>query len=187
MLRCIPPSTRLPAFLADHPVATAPIALTGARVFDGTGAQVRERATVVIADGRVTEVTYAPDAVMPGLIDVHAHLSMIEHSRHAPPPAKGAEPVDGIRGHLVAATLRRALRMGVTTIRDVGAYGDVVLHARQAMRYGAFAGPRLLVCGRIVSPTAPGARFFPRTYCEADGPDAMRGPRVRNCAREPTS
>jgi imidazolonepropionase-like amidohydrolase len=201
MLRCIPPSTRLPAFLADHPVATAPIALTGARVFDGTGAQVRDRATVVIADGRVTEVTYAPDAVthaahvidvtgrtvMPGLIDVHAHLSMIEHSRHAPPPAKGAEPVDGIRGHLVAATLRRALRMGVTTIRDVGAYGDVVLHARQAMRYGAFAGPRLLVCGRIVSPTAPGARFFPRTYCEADGPDAMRGPRVRNCAREPTS
>lgn len=65
--------------------------------------------------------------------------------------------------------------MGVTTIRDVGVDGDVVLQARQAMRHGAFTGPRLLTCGRIVSPTAPGARFFPRMYREADGPDAMRG------------
>jgi imidazolonepropionase-like amidohydrolase len=66
------------------------------------------------------------------------------------------------------------LRMGITTMRDVGSVGDLVVEARQAMRYGAFAGPRLLTCGRIVSPTGPGGRFFAGMYREADGPDDMR-------------
>jgi len=42
------------------------------------------------------------------------------------------------------------------------------------MRYGAFDGPRLLTCGRIVSPTAPGGRFFAGMYREADGADDVR-------------
>jgi imidazolonepropionase-like amidohydrolase len=64
--------------------------------------------------------------------------------------------------------------MGITTMRDVGSIGDLVVEARQAMRYGAFHGPRLLTCGRIVSPTGPGGRFFAGMYREADGPDDMR-------------
>ena len=64
--------------------------------------------------------------------------------------------------------------MGFTTLRDVGSYGEEVFTARQAMRYGAFRGPRVLTCGRIVSATAPGGRFFPGMYREADGPDEMR-------------
>jgi imidazolonepropionase-like amidohydrolase len=46
--------------------------------------------------------------------------------------------------------------------------------ARQAMRYGAFRGPRLLTCGKIVSATAPGGRFYGDMYREADGPDEIR-------------
>ena len=64
--------------------------------------------------------------------------------------------------------------MGFTTVRDVGSYGDDVVEARQAMRYGAFRGPRVLTCGRIISPTAPGGRFFPGMYREADGADDVR-------------
>ena len=64
--------------------------------------------------------------------------------------------------------------MGFTTLRDVGSYGDRVLEARQAMRYGAFRGPRLLTCGRIVSATSPGGRLFDGMYREADGPDEVR-------------
>jgi hypothetical protein len=30
----------------------------------------------------------------------------------------------------------RSLRRGVTTVRDVGSYDDIVFEARQAMRYG---------------------------------------------------
>ncbi len=64
--------------------------------------------------------------------------------------------------------------MGITTIRDVGSYGDLVFATRQAMRYGAFRGPRLLACGRIISATAPGGRWFGDMYREADGPDDVR-------------
>ena len=55
-------------------------------------------------------------------------------------------------------------------MRDVGSYGDDG-RRRRARRcgYGAFRGPRLLTCGRIVSATAPGGRFFAGMYREADG------------------
>lgn len=189
MLRPMP-SSRLPALLADHPIATGATALTNAQLFDGSGGPVRDRATVVVRDGRVVDIADDPGAapgdartidvggrmLLPGLIDAHAHLSMVENGTHYPDLPKGAEPLDqdALRGHLVAATLRRAVRMGITTVRDVGARGDVVLQVRQAMRYGAFTGPRVLACARIVSPTAPGARFFPHMYREADGADDMR-------------
>ena len=42
------------------------------------------------------------------------------------------------------------------------------------MRIGAFRGPRLLTCGRIVSATSPGGRFFEGMYREADGEDDVR-------------
>jgi imidazolonepropionase-like amidohydrolase len=42
------------------------------------------------------------------------------------------------------------------------------------MRYGAVRGPRLLSCGRIVSATAPGGRWFEGMYREADGETDMR-------------
>ena len=91
------------------------------------------------------------------------------------PQWQGAEPLlPGTSAHIVAAHLAEALRRGITTIRDVGSYGDVVVEARQAMRLGAFRGPRLLTCGRIVSATSPGGRFFDGMYREADGPDDIR-------------
>ena len=180
---------RLPAFLADHPTATGLLALTGARLFDGSGSPLRDAVTVLVEDGRIRAVASDADGVphgarvadlggrvlLPGLVDAHAHVTMLQHSHAWPAPGKGAEPLrDDVPAHLAASSLQRALRMGVTTIRDVGAFGDLLLGARQAMRYGAFAGPRLLLCGRIVSATAPGGRFFPGMYREADGVDDVR-------------
>jgi imidazolonepropionase-like amidohydrolase len=90
-------------------------------------------------------------------------------------PADGTEPLlPGTGAHVVAAHLTEALRRGVTTLRDVGSYGSVVVEARQAMRLAAFRGPRLLTCGRIISATSPGGRFFDGMYREADGPDDVR-------------
>jgi imidazolonepropionase-like amidohydrolase len=108
--------------------------------------------------------------LLPGLVDAHAHVYP-----HVPTPAPGAEPIwPGTGAHFLASALRDALRMGITTLRDVGSYGDLVVEARQAMRYGAFRGPRLLTCGRIISATAPGGRWFEGMYREADGPDDVR-------------
>jgi imidazolonepropionase-like amidohydrolase len=168
---------RLPSLLADPPAAAGRLWLTGGALFDGTGSGLREGAAVLVEDGRIARVGGEPPegvrtidlggrTLMPGLIDAHAHVFV-----HRPPkPDKGAEPLlDGAFPHFLAAEVREALRMGFTTIRDVGSFGDLVLEARQAMRYGAFAGPRLLTCGRIVSATGPGGRFFDGMYREADG------------------
>jgi imidazolonepropionase-like amidohydrolase len=175
---------RLPSLLAAPPRATGRLRLLDAKLFDGAGPAARERATVLVQDGVIARVgdvhDGAPDGalaidlegrtLMPGLIDAHAHLIGT-----VPEPAEGAEPVwPGTPPHFLAAELREALRMGITTLRDVGSYGDAVVAARQAMRYGAFRGPRVLTCGRIVSATGPGGKLFDGMYREADGPDEVR-------------
>lgn len=120
--------------------------------------------------GGATAIELAGRVLLPGLIDAHAHVKV-----DRPTPDPGAEPLSpGADPHFLAAGLRETLRRGVTTMRDVGSYGDLVFEARQAMRYGAFRGPRLLTCGRIVSATAPGGRFWAGMYREADGPDDVR-------------
>jgi imidazolonepropionase-like amidohydrolase len=176
---------RLPALIADPPPAGERLWLRNARLLDGTGAAVRERTSVLVENGRVARVADdgpAPEGahtvdvggrtLMPGLVDSHAHVGV---SFPRPEPAHGAEPLlPGTVAHVLAAELREVLRMGITTMRDVGSIGDIVVEARQAMRYGAFRGPRLLTCGRIVSPTGPGGRFFTGMYREADGPDDVR-------------
>ena len=87
----------------------------------------------------------------------------------------GAEPVlAGTSAHFLQAGLREALAAGVTTVRNVGGQGSEPQAARQAMRYGAFRGPRLLTCGQIISATTPGSRFYGAMYREADGPDDVR-------------
>jgi imidazolonepropionase-like amidohydrolase len=175
---------RFASLLAAPPPRPGRLWLSGASVFDGTQAPVRPDAGVLVEDGRITRIGRTGDAVpdgarvidlggrtlMPGLVDAHAHVLA-----EAPVPADGAEPIwPGVAQHFLAAGLRETLRMGVTTLRDVGSYGDHVVSARQAMRYGAFRGPRLLTCGRIVSASAAGARFFDGMYREADGPDEVR-------------
>jgi imidazolonepropionase-like amidohydrolase len=156
------------------------------RVFDGTGTALRDGLAVLVEDGRVAAVAGVADVpadavdvldlggrtLLPGLIDAHVHLSS---AYPHPEPAEGVEPIyPGTHAHIVASLARDVLRMGITTVRDVGGFGDLIVEVRQAMRYGAFRGPRILTCGRIVSPTAPGGRFFPGMYREADGPDDVR-------------
>jgi imidazolonepropionase-like amidohydrolase len=175
---------RLPSLLADPRDGAARLWLSGARLFDGTGATVREASGVLVQDGRIAAVGHAADGVpdgasvvelagrtlLPGLIDAHTHITV-----RRPTPDPGAEPLaPAADAHYLAADLRETLRRGITTVRDVGSYGDLALEARQAMRYGAFRGPRLLTCGRIVSATGPGGRFFAGMYREADGADDVR-------------
>ena len=175
---------RFPALIAAPPAGQGRLWLTGARLFDGTGAPLRENAAVLVEDGVIRRVTDAsepcPDGarpldlgqrvLMPGLTDAHTHASGF-----IPQTAKGAEePLPGIDAHFMQAELRDYLRFGVTTIRVVGSQGLLPQQARQAMRYGAFRGPRLLTCGKIVSATAPGGRFYGDMYREADGPDDVR-------------
>ena len=175
---------RFPALIAAPAAAQERIWLTGARLFDGTGSPLRENTAILVEDGTIRRIADAaepcPDGarpldvgqrvLMPGLTDAHTHASGT-----VPQVAKGAEePLPGIAAHFLQAELRDYLRFGVTTIRVVGSQGLLPQQARQAMRYGAFRGPRLLTCGKIISATAPGGRFYGDMYREADGQDDMR-------------
>ncbi|HEX5301550.1 MAG TPA: amidohydrolase family protein [Streptosporangiaceae bacterium] len=175
---------RFPALIAAPPPAPGRLWLTGAQLFDGTGAPLRQDTAVLIEDGIIQRVADdrepCPDGaqpvdlggrtLMPGLTDAHTHAS-----GRVPHTAKGAEaPLPGVDAHFLQAELRDYLRLGVTTIRVCGSQGLLPQTARQAMRYGAFRGPRLLTCGKIISATAPGGRFYGDMYREADGPDDVR-------------
>jgi imidazolonepropionase-like amidohydrolase len=175
---------RFPALIAAPPAGAGRLWLTGARLFDGTGGPVREDAAVLVEDGVIRHVGGAAEPcpagaarldlgqrmLLPGLTDAHTHAAGRD-----PATLRGAEHVlPGTAPHFLQAILREYLRCGITTIRVTGSQGLQPQEARQAMRYGAFRGPRVLTCGKIISATAPGGRFYGDMYREADGPDDMR-------------
>jgi imidazolonepropionase-like amidohydrolase len=175
---------RHPSLLAAPAPATGRLWLTGGRLFDGSGSAPRDGLAVLVSDGTIERVVDAGEqpaagasvlrldgrTLMPGLINAHVH---VQGGR--PTPERGAEPLlAGTDAHFLQASLRDCLRMGVTTLRNVGSQERQPQEARQAMRYGAFRGPRLLTCGLIISATAPGGRFYGAMYREADGPNEIR-------------
>ena len=166
------------------PLGEGDLALVGARILDGTGGPPRERATVLIRNGTISEVVdgdVAPDGyrviaaggrtVMPGLIDAHVHLSSL--TLPAPPRGEIAYEAD-VRPYAQAAASRAMLDGGITTARDLGSNGRELFALRRAIGAQLCPGARLLLCGQIVSPTSPGGRLFSSMYREADGPDEVR-------------
>ncbi|MSQ37914.1 MAG: amidohydrolase family protein, partial [Chloroflexi bacterium] len=134
--------------------------IRGATVIDGTGAAPR-RADVLLVDERIssvgadaradgaTVVEAAGRSLLPGLINLHIHLTTTGIWGAAEEP----HDVALIRA---AASARRHLLGGTTTVRDMGSPGRAGQVVRDAIRSGLLAGPRIVASGRIISPTAQG-------------------------------
>lgn len=148
---------------SDKP--STPTVVHASHVFDGE--RLLADRYVFIQDGRITKVSsQAPTSVdratvlelghatlLPGLIDVHAHLLL-----------QGDEDLDHSRiGQLTRSSARKALTglanaqtllsAGFTAIRDPGDIDAHVAHleVRDAINSGLFTGPDIVAAGRFIT------------------------------------
>jgi imidazolonepropionase-like amidohydrolase len=186
------PAVWVSSILAAAPAAAEPsavVVLKSARLIDGTGKAPVSPAMIRVEGGRIAEVGStvriprgAPvidlgDAtLLPGLIDLHTHLTGDERVHWEDALIKSTPPRDALWG---ARNARITLLAGFTTVRDMGpSWPFVDVELRRAIDEGAVPGPRMLAAGNYVSSTggAGDARQFP-IYVEV--------PLVRNLADGP--
>jgi imidazolonepropionase-like amidohydrolase len=167
------------------------LVLRGGRIFDGTGAAAHE-GTLVIERNKISKILPASSAewpknaevvdatgktVLPGLIDLHTHLTypLTEGDvLHAPSEAEAT-----LRA---VEKLRYFLESGITSVRDVGSQGDVTFRLKEWVRDNRLAGPRIFPVGQFI--TAEGGHSTENTPDEwikwmgatrlASGPDDWR-------------
>jgi len=127
--------------------AAGVVALTGARVIDGTGAAAIEGATILVSDGRIqavgrnvaipagaTRVDMAGKTIVPGLINAHGHL--------------GADASKRPSRDRLTAQLRMYADYGITTVQVLGLPLDDVpdgIKLRDESRTGAVDRARVLI------------------------------------------
>jgi len=152
----------------DAPV----IALTHARVIDGTGAPAKEDQTLVLRDGNIAEIgdaakVKAPDgatvidltgkSVIPGLVMVHEHL----YYPTGP----------NVYGQLGESFIRLYLAGGVTTMRTGGnTNGFMDLKLKELIDHGRKAGPAI----DATAPYLNGSNTFQQMHDLKDADDARR-------------
>ena len=166
--------------------------LKAARLIDGTGTPTLQPAMIRVEGERIVEVgsnlrvptgarmiELGDATLLPGLIDLHTHLTGDERVHWEDALTKSTPPRDALWG---ARNARITLLAGFTSCRDMGPtwpYVDVEL--RRAIDEGAVPGPRMMVAGNYVSSTggAGDARQFsiyvnvPLVKNLADGPSEI--------------
>jgi len=153
--------------LTPHALA-ATKAIRAGKVVDAAG-KVVTNAVIVVDNDRITSVGTAPPpagvdvidlrryTVIPGMIDVHTHMTYFWD------PASGTRPLGqprrpaGVTTVLAAENARRTLETGVTTVRDLGASGEVDYAMRDLINMGKMVGPRMFVAGQGISAPRAGA------------------------------
>lgn len=158
----------LALLLAGTAPAAETVLVQAGRLLDQPGKAPRGASTVVIVDGKVSEIragfvdaTGFPGArvvdqrsrfVLPGLIDSHVHLDsdlagvagQLEDVSRSDPAAAYDALING----------QKTLRAGFTTVRNLGNTGGVTLALRDAINAGKVVGPRILDAGTSISTTS---------------------------------
>ena len=135
-----------------------PVAIHAGRLIDPASGRMLMDQIILVRSGRITAVgpsgqvkppadaqliDLSGDTVLPGLIDVHTHLT-------SNPEESGANaltistPEETIIGVVNA---RKTLEAGFTTVRNVGAGGFTDVALRDAINTGLIPGPRMQASG----------------------------------------
>jgi len=149
---------RVPVPRDSGPATT--IVLRGGRIFDGTGSAARE-GTLVITGNKIAKVLAAGandwsadaqvidvhgETVMPGLIDLHTHLT---YANPGEPDEIALGPADeALRG---AERLRYYIESGITSVRDVASNGEVPFRLKAWVNENRIVGPRIFAAGQFIT------------------------------------
>jgi len=172
------------------------VLLRNARLFDGTGAAARP-AAILIEGSRITWIANSEQdiqlpegieiidvggrTVMPGLIDLHTHLTYLERPGLPGPTSEQSQAGAALRS---VERLRYYIESGITSVRDVGSHGMAPFLLKLEVYLGRIPGPRVFAAGQIIvgtgghgtesftfrtAPAYPDAQII-----VADGADAWR-------------
>jgi imidazolonepropionase-like amidohydrolase len=149
------------AALIPTGVASAATLIHAGRLIDGVTGTPRERVTVVVDGGRIrsidtgfTEagagdevVDLSAATVLPGLMDMHVHLTQ-EYSRRSELDSIKKSEADRAYDSVVYA--ERTLLAGFTTVRNLGDTFNVSIALRRGIAEGKVNGPRVFTAGRSI-------------------------------------
>lgn len=140
-------------------LALQAVAIQGVTVIDGRSGPPLTDATVVIDGDRIAavgprrEVPIPAGArvesgrgrwLIPGLIDMHAHVTLGPVHRTATSMVMDLDPTT------IDPSLRALLAFGVTTIRDPGAVTPFAVAVRDSIERGQRIGPRIRTAGEVI-------------------------------------
>ncbi len=150
------------AALLATPAAADTVAVTAAHLLDPASGRMVDNPVVVVTDGHVTaagtgaaipagarRIDLPGMTLLPGLIDVHVHLTSdaaIRGYRHY-------AYTDNFWTVVGVANAKTTLEAGFTTVRNVGSnhFDDVAL--RQAIDAGEIVGPRIVTAAYAIGAT----------------------------------
>ena len=134
------------------------------RLIDGASEAPRERHTIVVDGDRILAVEsgfraaaagdlvidLSSATVMPGLMDMHVHLTS-EHSRRS--EIDNVKKGEADRAYDSVPFAERTLLAGFTTVRNLGDQFNVSIALRRAIEEGKVRGPRVFTSGRSIGST----------------------------------
>lgn len=162
------------------------ILIHAGHLIDGISPQARPKQSIFISDGKITAIKNgfsqpSPDqqwldlsqhTVMPGLMDMHTHLSYQFSSKSYLERFQLNAADYALRA---AHNAQQTLMAGFTTVRDLGDADGVTISLREAIKQGLCAGPRIITAGKAIAST--GGHADPTNGMRADlkgdpGPEA---------------
>jgi imidazolonepropionase-like amidohydrolase len=136
--------------------------IRAARLLDVAAGKIMPNVSVTVRDGKIVSVSSEAATVdanvielgdmtiLPGLIDVHTHLTFDMQTDWVHLPVEETAVDGALRGVRAA---RSTLLAGFTTVRDLGSSGFADVALMKAIARGDFDGPRIIPAGHAISIT----------------------------------
>lgn len=154
------------ALAAPLSAQTAVTVVQAGRLLDRPGQPPRGPSTIVIKDGRISEIlpgivagpagarviNLSDKFVLPGLIDSHVHLDSDAGGDAA--LLEGVTSSDATTAYRTLGNAQKTLMAGFTTVRNLGDGTGATLALRDFVASGQILGPRIVDAGRSISTTS---------------------------------